>query len=307
MAIAAFLLLSLAVGLASAQTQGTVQVSADTSGFRLDPAASESATLTVTSQPAVPNSPTQGPVTLTVTGVPPGWTARVNPVTVPAGGTQTAVLTVQAPAERPTEAAPLSLVVTATLPNPTGPASTSSATFELAMTPAPAPPPPPPPPPDYTWAYALAGALVLVALAGLLAWYVRRRETGIEVASPIGEKEARPGYDAFVPIEVRNASTRPRVAKLYADSVPAGWTAATSLATIPLDPGQAVSLWLAVRPPIEAEAGEITVSVLAKPSEARTIRSRAAVTIRVVPDGEVHSRLGKDLVSPLYSNRPDHN
>lgn len=306
--VALLVLLTLTPLRAQGQVQPTVSLSADDTSFTLDPGDSVTATITVTSQCSPAGNQACGDVMLTLDGAATGWTAALDRTSVPPGGTERVTLTVRAPAGRDSVEDAFSVQVTGTLTSqaPGTTPATDRVQFESALTAAP-PPPPPPPPPDYTWLYLLlAAGLVAAAVIGTLALVWWRRERGIELLAPLMEKEARPGYDAFVPLEVRNVSRRPRVAKVYTEDVPSGWAAGTSLATIPLEPGQSESLWLAVRPPLDAAAGTTTIAVIAKPAEARGAKP-LGINIRVVSDAPVLLRAGTDLVAPIHhrAGRPE--
>lgn len=294
---AAFVLLMVAsAALAQGPLTPTLTMAADRSAFTLDPGASATSVITVNSNCA----PQCANVALAISGLSGGWTADVAPTSVAVGQGQTATLTVRAPAARPTTndgtTPPFTLTVTGTVTNPAGAATTANVAFNTAMTAAPVPPPPPP---EFPWALVL-GALGLLAVAGLVAWMMHRRETGIEVLVPATESEARPGYDAFVPIEIKNTSSRPRVASIAASEAPEGWAVGTNLTTLPLKPGQAESLWLAVRPPLGAAPGTTMLAVTAKPVEAKRAPVSKAVAIRVVSGIQVPAQAGRDLVAPTY-------
>jgi hypothetical protein len=299
-----FLLLACA-SLAAAQAQPTVSLAADKTTLALDPGATATVAITVTSATAVPVG--AGNVQLTVGTLPSGWTATLNPTSVPAGGQATSTLTVHAPAARPDgtpagQAPPgFGLGVTGTLADQAGQTATNTVTIQTAFTPAPIPPPA-----EFPWALALGALAVVVvlAVAGAIWWRREQRESGLRVTAPSDAMTARPGYDAFVPVEVRNTSKRPRIAELRTEEVPQGWAAGTNLTTIPLAAGEAQSVWLAVRPPMDSGAAELALTVRAKPADGKEARAKAVVPIRVVPDAYVPDQVGKDLQVPIFQNTP---
>lgn len=264
----AALALLLAAPAADAQVAPTVSLAADTTQFTLDPGQSAAATLTVQSQ-----STLGGTVQLALEGPVPPWTATLSPSQVPAGGTAQATVTFRAPPDR-TVTAPAQWTVTATLTTATGTA-TDSAAFQAQLT------APPPPPPGFPWVPVLAGLALVVALVAGAA-YIQRRESGIEVHLAQDTAEAWPGMNALVSVEVRNASGRPRVAEVLTRGTPLGWAVGTNENSFHLDPGEARTLWLSVRPTLDARAGPTTLVVSAKPAEARRARSGASLQVNVL-------------------------
>lgn len=288
---AVFLLLALASGHAQAQPLQavTLTMTAEPASLTLAPGATGTSTITLTNGGNAP-----GQATLTVDGTAAGWTATIDPaqVQVPAGGSATATLTVVVAATRDGTASAFAANVNGQIADTVTGTQTATATVPVnsQLTAA----PPPPPPAEFPWIPVLLGLLVIAGIAAYL--LMRRaenlREDGIELLVPKGESEARAGIDVFVPIEVRNTSDRPRIAKLTTEAIPFGWAAGTNLTSVSLDPGQSQALWLAVRAPIDSPPTQATLAVTARPAEARKAKPGLPVPIRVVTDMRTVAALG---------------
>lgn len=275
-AVLAFLL---AAAPALAQVQAIdLALAAEPASFTLDPGAEGTAVLTISNGG---NAPAEVALAAETTG--PGWTAELSQdaVTVPAGGSTQVNLRLHAPAERDGSAEAATVTVTAqgaeALTGQFADTATTQVTGALAAA-------PPPPPPEFPWIPVTLAALVLAGLVAGAWWTVRQRETGIEVVGPRGPSEVRAGIDGFIPLEVRNVSNRPRIAKLAADEAPPGWAVGTNLTSVTLDPGKTHAIWLAVRPPIDAADASGTVVVRARPAEARGPGASFQVAIKVLPN-----------------------
>lgn len=276
--------LVLAAGLAAmvaGQAAGQVdpvalEMSAEPTQFTLDPGASGASVLTLRNRGSL-----DGRAQLTLDGQAQGWGAALSEETVdvPAGGSAEVQLTLRAPAGRANVSESLAVAVRAVLADTTGRFTDQA---EVQVRGSLSPPPLPPPPPEFPWIPVLGASAAVVGVVAA-ALVVRRRETGIKMVVSAAEQEIHAGRDAYVGLEVRNTSRRPRVAQVAASNVPEGWAAGMNRTTVELAPGQAESLWLAVRPPISAPGGEATVSVSAKPVEARRAPVPRPVTFRVIP------------------------
>lgn len=290
-------LVALSAGAAAqASTVVSLAMSADATGFTLDPEETAESTITLRN-----DGRAQGNVRLDVVEEGDGWAAEVAPptVTIPAGQTATVTLTVRAPSSRDGVATTFLVTVRGTITDQAGlQGAPAEVSFANALTP---PPPPPPPPEEFPWAVALGAAgIVLVATGAGVGVALWRRESGIAVTVPGDPRDARPGYDAFVPIEVRNESDRSRMVKIEVGGTPPGWAAAPSLATLTLEPRASSSLWLAVRPPLDAPEGAVRLEFRARPAEARWRRIKIPVTVHVASEVRVTERLGAELQAQPY-------
>jgi hypothetical protein len=287
-------------GLASAQVAPTLTMSAQPATFALDPGQTGTSTVTLQNGGNV-----AGTATVTLAGSAAGWNATVEPssVAVPSGGSATVTVTVRAPAVRngSAQAFPLTVAGTLTDNTPLGQTATDEATIQSTLT---AAPPPPPPPAEFPW-IPVVGVTLLVAIAAAFFAMQYRRESGVEIFAQVAEKEVRPGYETYVPLEVRNTSGRPRIAELGTAGAPLGWAVGVNLTRVPHEAGEVQSLWLAVRPPVDAPGGITNLVVTARPMEARKARQPATVAVRVVPDSDNTNPAPGTLLSQPVHQRSD--
>lgn len=140
--------------------------------------------------------------------------------------------------------------------------------------------------------YLVAG-VVLVGVATAIPLLLRKRGGGFVADCPEPLKMVRPGRGTSFPIEVRNTSGDAITAQFDIGPVPEGWTAFMPLPEVQLAPKEARSLWLMVRSPSEASAGEaVDVEVRlrnpARPDNASSVKVRAEVD-PTVADGAVRA------------------
>lgn len=131
----------------------------------------------------------------------------------------------------------------------------------------------------------LEGVLAGVVLIGLVAGIVvlaRRAPRALVADAPEPLKMVRPGRGASFPVVVRNPSREAVSAQLEVGAVPEGWSAFMPLPDLQLAPREERNLFLMVRAPEEAQAGqavdvEVTVRDAARPSRDVVVRVRAEV------------------------------
>lgn len=244
-----------------------------------------------------------GAATLSVDGPDEGWSGELSEteVTVPAGGSETVTLNLGAPAERSQAANDRTVTVSGTITDDTGQFSASDQTeVGASMTPA------PPPPDPFPWVEVVGTSVAAIGVvaAGAVGWFLRRRETGIEIEAAPGT-DVRPGSEAYIPVEVLNTSARPRRAQLHVGSLPSRWGGGINRDEVDLDAGEKASLWLAVKPPATAEEGTYRIELVAKPAEARFSEERVRAEVEVVDDARDPDNPSRTLVAPIGVRSPD--
>lgn len=107
--------------------------------------------------------------------------------------------------------------------------------------------------------YLIAG-IALIGITTAIPFLLRKRTRGLVAQSPEPLKLVRPGRGTSFPIEIRNPGNEPATAQLEVGPVPEGWSAFMPLPEVQLAARETRSLWLMVRAPPTAAAGE-TVDV----------------------------------------------
>lgn len=126
----------------------------------------------------------------------------------------------------------------------------------------------------------LVGGLLLLALAALLPLLAKRRRGGFLATCPEPLKLMRPGMGISFPIEVMNRGRKAITVAFEVGSVPDGWSAFMAMPELQLAAGERRSLWLMVRSPPLATAGQrsdITIRVRAADGSVISVRVRAEV------------------------------
>lgn len=223
-------------------------------------------------------------VTLSVSGVPDGWTASVSPASVrlQPGEEKSVALQVAVSAGSQEEAA--TIVVTGTAqqdggtigPVPVFP--TSSDTVEIRITQS----------EDATrsllerlgdWIWFLLLALLAAAMViGKL--FVDRRRVTVSVHVDENQLEARPGEKLEVPVHVRNAGRGRDSIMVYVAPLERGWRAIPRMPEVTLDGGASTTVPVRVEVPEGAEAGEAQ-RVIVTAQSVQTPGKQALVTLRV--------------------------
>lgn len=102
----------------------------------------------------------------------------------------------------------------------------------------------------------LIAGIVLIGLATIIPFAMRRKKTGIVAECPEPLKMIRAGRGTSFPIEICNSSKDAATAQFEVGPVPEGWSAFMPLPEVQLAAREARSLWLMVRSPQEAKVGE---------------------------------------------------
>lgn len=131
--------------------------------------------------------------------------------------------------------------------------------------------------------YLIAG-IVLVGLATAIPFAMRKGRGGIVAECPEPLKLVTPGLGASFPIEVRNHGREAANAHFDIGHVPEGWSAFVPLPEMQLAPRETRSLWLMVRSPTGARAGD-AVEVELRLRDAKGDPA-GAVRVRVEVQGE---------------------
>lgn len=191
---------------------------------------------------------------------PAGWTTgqERQTVTVASGSSEEIRFTVTAPAQRQGVAqgrvvAESSLQCNYTFTMPTS--SVASTSFDVAVEQSSTP-----------WTTMLAGGVILVGgVFAVLAVRSRRASLELDCAEPL--KEVSAGRGASFPLHLVNRRGEPDTVRLELLEVPEGWSAFVAVPEIELEPKEERELWLMIRSPPEASAGEsATVTVEAVPA-----------------------------------------
>jgi hypothetical protein len=127
----------------------------------------------------------------------------------------------------------------------------------------------------------LIAAIVLVGLATAIPFAMRKPRSGVVAGCPEPLKMVKPGLGASFPIEVRNNGREAATTHFDIGPVPEGWSAFVPLPEMQLAPREARSLWLMVRSPAGAHAGDAVDVELrlrdTKGASAGIVRVRAEV------------------------------
>lgn len=142
--------------------------------------------------------------------------------------------------------------------------------------------------------YLVAG-IVLIGITTAIPFLLRGKKRGISAECPEPLKLVRPGRGASFPIELRNATPQPATAHLEVGPVPEGWSAFMPLPEVQLAAREKRSLWLMVRAPPQARAGE-TVDIELRLRHAAGNRKGAAATVRV--RAEVNPNVTEPAAAP---------
>lgn len=102
----------------------------------------------------------------------------------------------------------------------------------------------------------LIAGIVLIGLASVIPFAMRRKKGGVVADCPEPLKMVRAGRGTSFPIEIRNASKDAATAQFEVGPVPEGWSAFMPLPEVQLAAREARSLWLMVRSPQEAKIGD---------------------------------------------------
>lgn len=133
----------------------------------------------------------------------------------------------------------------------------------------------------------LVGGLLLIAAAFLLPLVARRRRVGFLATCPEPLKMVRPGQGVSFPIEVTNRGKDELTVTFDVAQVPEGWNAFVAMPELHVAPGEKRNLWLMVRAPPAAGAGEKTdVAVRVKAAKG------SPVTLRVRAEVDPHASMG---------------
>lgn len=125
----------------------------------------------------------------------------------------------------------------------------------------------------------LIAGVVLIGLASIIPFAMRRKKTGVVADCPEPLKIVRPGRGTSFPIEIRNPSKAAATAQFEVGPVPEGWSAFMPLPEVQLAARESRSLWLMVRSPQEAKVGE-TVDVELRLRDPRRGTDGAVVKVR---------------------------
>lgn len=128
----------------------------------------------------------------------------------------------------------------------------------------------------------LAGTVALVAMGALMAYALHARRGGVALVCPEPRQTAHPGQGTNFPLRVENRSKRPVTVDLRTEDVPDGWVAFVPLPELDLEAGQARELWVTLKAPADASAGDrADVGVTAMHRDDRRKRSEVSLTARV--------------------------
>lgn len=106
---------------------------------------------------------------------------------------------------------------------------------------------------SYMW-WLLGASVVLLVGAVVL---VQRKRGSIELASASPVQDVAPGRGASFPVEVINDSKERDRIHLGVSDLPSEWTAVVPLSEIDLAPNERTQLWITVRAPARATAGQV--------------------------------------------------
>lgn len=127
----------------------------------------------------------------------------------------------------------------------------------------------------------LIAAIILVGLASVVPFALRRKKGGIVADCPEPLKMVKPGRGTSFPIELRNPAKDQVVTQFEVGPVPEGWSAFMPLPEVQLAGREARSLWLMVRSPASAAQGDaVDIELRLKDprgSDARVLKVRAEV------------------------------
>lgn len=127
----------------------------------------------------------------------------------------------------------------------------------------------------------LIAAIILVGLASVVPFALRRKKGGIIADCPEPLKMVKPGRGTSFPIELRNPGKDQVVTRFEVGPVPEGWSAFMPLPEVQLAGREARSFWLMVRSPASAAQGDaVDIELRLKDprgSDARVLKVRAEV------------------------------
>ena len=130
----------------------------------------------------------------------------------------------------------------------------------------------------------LIAGIVLIGLASIIPFAMRRKKAGVVADCPEPLKMVRAGRGTSFPIEIRNASKDAATAQFEVGPVPEGWSAFMPLPEVQLAGREARSLWLMVRSPQEAQVGD-AVDVELRLRDPRRGTNGAVVKVRAEVQG----------------------
>lgn len=131
------------------------------------------------------------------------------------------------------------------------------------------------------WPVVLVSFLALAT--GVVLLGIRRLRRGVAFACHVPERLVAPGKSAKFELVVENRRGRPQRFHLLPVGVPSGWQIHLALDEVGLEPGEEKKLWVLLKAPAQALAGEEAVVTLrlehAKgPRESAKVQVRARVT-----------------------------
>lgn len=135
---------------------------------------------------------------------------------------------------------------------------------------------------DFPLEYLAAGILLVAVAVAIPLLARKRRPVGPAVQCPEPLKRVKPGRGASFPIELRNPNETPLKLDLAVGAVPDGWSAFLPVPDMQLAARETRSVWLMVRAPPEARAGQacdvdVTASDAQHPQRKRVVKMRAEV------------------------------
>lgn len=111
------------------------------------------------------------------------------------------------------------------------------------------------------WAWIVFGVIVAGAVVGVPAVY-RSRGAKIEASVDEGEKDVIAGRGTSFPVTLKNTSKDPVPVKLEVADVQEGWSALTTLPDLEMGPRETRTVYMMVRAPPDAKAGDLCVAKL---------------------------------------------
>ncbi len=115
------------------------------------------------------------------------------------------------------------------------------------------------------------GAVAVLTVLGALPWVQSRRALRVEAKEPLLGVE--PGEGVSFPVEVENRGKEPDTVRFDMDGVPDGWSAFIAVPSLDLDAGEHRTLWVLVRSPPDARAGDVATVNVHAASETHSERS----------------------------------
>lgn len=242
---------------------------------------------------------TDGTVQLSTEGTAEGWGLALSQeeVSVPAGGSESVQLDVDAPPDHGAGPGEVTVTVAGTMTDGTGQFSSSDEVQVTAAMPA----PPAPPPDDTPWGLivgATGTALVSIAAAG---WYLNRdttveSEVEIEVDPQTG---VRSGGEQVLAVRLANASEDRRTANLTLEGVPTDWTGGLNREQIVLEPGDRDQVWVALKPSEGAQAVEDEFTLRVDFAEELVLPDSVQLPLRVDEEELDPHDPSRTLVAPV--------